>query len=317
MSGQFTPYHLWTPKKHQDLTHANEIIQAYIERRLALNQSVAGIDLLTGGSGGDSHQDKTIWKEIQEWLEANCTSFVNTHDGPLNPAKSAFINYTKATWQHAAGLNVNAGAGQSFKRKVNHPGDSGYGLIQYGDVKGSWNFEDLQGGLGALKYTLRGGGYEYPTSQGAAKGAEWPDGDTDGFATWWEAVAVFGDGVNVYNHEATSGINGWGFHVYDAHTTVDGTITLAFGTTLGRYIDVYIRTIGGGASAPWYDFEGVGLIENEQALYREIDLTYDANVTINEIGGTSRSCPIRIASPFRIIKNDYIRFLIRWNFTNG
>ncbi|MFA5430095.1 MAG: hypothetical protein WC329_02930 [Candidatus Omnitrophota bacterium] len=150
--GAFTPAESWT-KGGQDLAGANEIIASYIEHKQALGQSVEGINLLTEGANA---QDRTIWSGIMGWLEANCVYFIDSANGPLNEAGTGFLYYTKATWQAAAGLNVSATSGDSFRRKVNKSDDWSYGFPASGDIRGAWCFEDIQKGFSALQYTVGG-----------------------------------------------------------------------------------------------------------------------------------------------------------------
>jgi len=129
----------------QDLAMANELVLAYSERRQALGQSA-----ISPLSVGDNAQDKTLWLAMQNWLESNCTSFIDHVNGPLNPAKTDFLYFTKATWQTAAVLNVSEGDGESFRRKVNPGDDVSYGHLASGDYRGNTDiFEDLQKGLRA------------------------------------------------------------------------------------------------------------------------------------------------------------------------
>lgn len=132
-------------------TVGNELLLAYSERL----QAVGGVAYDTRLAVGDDAQDKTSWLYFQNWLESNCIWFIDHVNGPLTADKTSYLKFTKTTWQQAAGLNVSAADGGSFRRKVN-PGDAfSYGHIQAGDYRGgSWVFEDLQKGFGALRWTL-------------------------------------------------------------------------------------------------------------------------------------------------------------------
>ena len=125
------------------LSHAmaNEFILAINER----SQAIGG---LTSGPGvaGTSAQSKWIWIFMQQWLESNCTNFVDHVSGPLNSGSTAFLYFTLATWRSAAGLDESG-----FRRSTDGVNFS-YGNIQAGDVWGKWIFEDLQKGFAALKW---------------------------------------------------------------------------------------------------------------------------------------------------------------------
>jgi len=138
----------------QSLAMANELILAYSERRQALGETA-----ISALVAGDNAQDKTLWLEMQNWLETNCTSFIDHINGPLNSGETNFLYFTKATWQAAAGLNISEVDGESFRRipeGVEWDGETApetYGHIAAGDIRGPWCFEDLQKGFGALKKT--------------------------------------------------------------------------------------------------------------------------------------------------------------------
>jgi len=152
---QFTPVSEW-PKGIQDASCANEIIESYIERRLVLGQGLDGITPRYVGQ--NSQQGWWLWNDIGQWLEDNCVEFLDTSDieneSYLSEDKSGFVNYTKETWQNAAGLDG------CYRRKQNMGDDWSYGQIVAGDIMGPWTFEDLQKGLGVLRWTLKDAAYK-------------------------------------------------------------------------------------------------------------------------------------------------------------
>jgi len=99
MSATFT-----NPTNQHDLTWALELVQVYNEHRQVLGQAAvdpADYGLVSGGNA----QDKTIWVEMQTWIETYCSSFVNHNSLP--------DMFTLATFRTAAGItgfNVAAGA---------------------------------------------------------------------------------------------------------------------------------------------------------------------------------------------------------------
>ena len=126
----------------QSLAMANEIVLAYSERIQALGG--AAVDPLEAGDGA---QDKTLWRAIQDWCETYCSSFIN-HDDPFSDDLKSFRMFDVSTWRTAAGLNASG-----FRRSTDGTTII-YGKIAAGDARGDWCFEDLQKGLGALKWTL-------------------------------------------------------------------------------------------------------------------------------------------------------------------
>lgn len=141
MSADFTT--LTAGENALSLTMANELVTAYSERRQAIGQSA--VSALTAGTMAN---DKTLWLAMQTWLEANCTSFVDHVSGPLNGGGTDFLYFTLATWRAAAGLNASG-----FRRSLDNGATFSYGTITAGDDWGKWNFDDLQKGFGALKWT--------------------------------------------------------------------------------------------------------------------------------------------------------------------
>lgn len=124
----------------------NETTLAYSERRQAIGQAAYTPTAET------NVQSSAYWRILQEWLETNCTSFIDHVNGPLNDAGNGFLLFTRDSWRAAAGLNANG-----FRRKYG-PKESlttDYGQMYSGDVIGPWIFEDLQKGFGALKWNVR------------------------------------------------------------------------------------------------------------------------------------------------------------------
>lgn len=134
------------------LAGGNEIVLAYSERIQALGGSaVAPL------SDGDDAQDGAYFGSIQSWCEGACTSFIDhtAPTAPLTPDGTALLFFTLDTWRAAAGLPADG-----FRRCNAKEADgvtpifTTGGVIQPdGDYHGPWNFEDLQKGLGALKWT--------------------------------------------------------------------------------------------------------------------------------------------------------------------
>jgi hypothetical protein len=124
----------------QRVAFVNEFVRAYSERRQAIGQSevreiAAGTDI----------QSASFWRVMQEWMESNCTSFVD-HTATIEGA-SAIPMHTLPSWRAAAGLSG------GFRRTSGS--GMARGVMQAGDIIGGWVFQDLQKGFDALRWTIR------------------------------------------------------------------------------------------------------------------------------------------------------------------
>lgn len=200
MSTPFTAVADW-PKRGQDLAAANELVLAYSERRQVLGQSA--VDLLTAGVNA---QDKTLWLEMMNWLEANCTTFVDYVNGPLNGGSTDFLYYTLATWRAAAGLNASG-----FRRRLNPSDADSFGVIQTGDARGKWCFEDIQKGLDTLRWTVKLSEWIAPGTFYAAQqfAGDWATAKAAAEANYaagtWAAGIAPNAYARLYNHVSWNG----------------------------------------------------------------------------------------------------------------
>jgi hypothetical protein len=174
MSAAFTSPYDWA-RGGQDLAGANEIMRAWYERAYATFYSGSIISPLTVGTDAQARElwGGPYWYHpysfgLQGLLEGKRTngdsgavsghpSFVDHVNGPLTEAGDSFLYFTRAAWQEAAGLNVSAVDGESYRRVTEMDEDGNpvfgqFGYIQVGDIRGPWIFEDLQKGLAALKW---------------------------------------------------------------------------------------------------------------------------------------------------------------------
>lgn len=129
----------------QSLAFYNELQLAYSERRQAGGQSAA--DPFTEGA---YWQKLSMYQGWQNWMEANCTLFLDSSTGvvQLNPDGTDFKYFTPTTWRAAAGLNASG-----FSRYDKDGNFIGYGIAQDDDAICDKTFLELQAGFGALKWT--------------------------------------------------------------------------------------------------------------------------------------------------------------------
>lgn len=209
---------------------ANEIVLAYSERRQCLDQSA--VDPLTVGADG---QDKTLWLAMQEWCEANCTSFLDHVSGPLNPGGTDFLYFTLATWRAAAGLNASG-----FRRKVEAADAFSYGTILKGDVRGSWCFEDLQKGFSALRWTLSGGGVQNGINKTVTgSGMSTPEAALADYLARWAGESFSAPGGYMY---AVEGVFAFiaGNYMYHGTRYLGQTTVTGLTTVIPHVADIYI-----------------------------------------------------------------------------
>ena len=138
-------------------TLLDEITLGYSERRQSLQHTA-----YTATDGKDV-QAASYWVAMQTWLETNCVNYIDHAQpyAPLNAGSTDFVYFTLDTWQTEAGLHNSSTAGESFRRATSWDGTTTptweYGFMQAGDIIGPWIFEDLQNGMGALKWVFSGG----------------------------------------------------------------------------------------------------------------------------------------------------------------
>ena len=128
----------------QKLSFMNEIQLAYSERRQALGQSAA-----SAFSEGARVQKLSTWHNWQDWLEANCTSFVNhSVNGGVFDGQDEITMFTLATFRSVAGLHADG-----FRRLPHNATEYTHGVAQAGDRIAPGVIEDIQKGFAALKWT--------------------------------------------------------------------------------------------------------------------------------------------------------------------
>ena len=155
MTVAFTPVGSGEAYDPFSLSIANEIFNAYSERRQAIGDS-AVVDRVEGDDGHSGD----FWSGLQEWIEANCTKFVNhtLATGGAFDGEAEIPMFTLETFRAVAGLN-----GEGFRRaSVWVPDEEdpdwsvdpefSYGIITDSDIAGPWVTEDLQKALSALKW---------------------------------------------------------------------------------------------------------------------------------------------------------------------
>lgn len=106
----------------------------------------------TGGKAGASGLPycgtwQAFFRSMQISLENMANQYVDTANGPFNTENTEIRYYTLATWRAAAGINT-----KGFTR-VTTNGITQFGLIQPGDRRGAWIYQELRRGYHLLRWT--------------------------------------------------------------------------------------------------------------------------------------------------------------------
>ena len=287
----------------QAVDFCNEFRNALSERR----QTIGGAELLDIEAGEDI-QAVTFWKTFQDWLEDNCTSFVD--ENATIAGESAVPMWTETTWQAEAGIHANG-----FRRaKVWDPDggddwtdntdamfgttgthDGGYGVMQAGDIIGPWVFDDLQKGFGALNWTTKytSGSTDYEsrkrendrslvcTISRAAHIAGWV------FASW-----VTGTSTKVYEALAVGNLNS-GFSTFHSYRQKGKPYISGISTLLNHAMDMYLLPSGpGGFDAfEFDDIDGLTMSEDALILYQQFTIA-SASSRTGDLLNPSNDSPV-------------------------
>jgi len=292
--------------------------------RFTVTGGVATLQSTIHNFTADSAQDKTLWLEMQNWLEANCTSFVDHVNGPLNDAGTDFRYFTLATWQAAAGLNVSAGDGESFRRKVEPTDAYSYGHIQAGDLRQDIAvFEDLQKGFGALKWTAHTSHTHPATGNYKASSAETyyfhdcSEARQDIIGKWPVDGSVSSTFYFVYATLFIYSAGGWWDWRGSCYRHKSAISIISLPTFIDRSVDVYIK-----ATATGFDYDNTGL-GTSFSLYESISSSRIATVTTAQFN-TGDTCPFLISgSPAcpdggtSSFAADFAGAILKWDFANA
>ena len=133
----------------------NELRISHNERRWAagltngiMDEIVVGVDI----------QAATNWAQMQQSLEAICTSYLNHTNAGVNPYQTTNpVWFTEATWREVAGLHSNgfSRAKTVWPEDWTDNTDAAFtqGVCQAGDILGPWLWKELQDGMSALQYS--------------------------------------------------------------------------------------------------------------------------------------------------------------------
>ena len=259
-----------------------------------------------------SDDSETVITEMQAWLETNCTSFVDSTSGPLNPAKDEFLYYTLETWRSAAGVEDR-----------------------------SLNIEELQAGFNALMWTTKGAHIK----DGLSKFTDIIGGATCDSARA-ACITAYNNAVPTVYPPPPSEAAIFYYAVTQSYkTTVTQWDFFAWRVTATAYVSEEINPVvpyvcefyglawAADLSAYWYDGDGLGFNLNEYFLCGTVPESESATCELanNLVDFTSepltpfgQNCPliggvgaIRVACLYIHTNPGYGGALMKWNFTTA
>ena len=140
---------VWEAADWALLTNIQDFIKAYNERRVAVGAAAVDVP-----AAGEDVQLATFWSTVQDWLEANASSFVQSHGTDGNPYAANYYDglATIDMWAWADVL-VSADIATGWRRQTTLGSWDTPGTMQAGDIIGPWIFEDLQAVMARFVWT--------------------------------------------------------------------------------------------------------------------------------------------------------------------
>jgi len=307
----------------------NELLLAYSERRQALGQSAVG-------NIGDYNTDASktsLWSDMQEWIEANLTSFVDHTQEPFT-GQATFPTFDLSTFRSAAGLNANG-----FRREPAGTWDGfdaipyQYGIQQDYDMIWWWTYDDLQKAFSTLRWTEHTTGFTQAVNEEslgagpyfsnpncaagyAAANAVYAADSWSSFPTndvyYCVAPIWYSSGQYGYlpNRRRGSG------QVTNVSTALDSKLRM-YG--LPSYYPGWLVGV-----ATWYDIDSLGA-QQDKLLFMNEEVTASKNATrisplfdpssINPYFQAGVNCSNQQVYNIRINRSE-VRWLYNWEFTN-
>jgi hypothetical protein len=302
----FTDIADWTSA--QDTAAANEIVLAYSERRQCVGD--AAVDPL---EAGDNAQDTAFWKGMQDWVEDNCSKWVDDSNFSTATEYDAIgdVAYTLSSFRTEAGI------ADGFRRATEWPTDwtdyedaaYSYGPIQAGDIRGPWIFEDLQKAFDALRWSIRGGNTANDTGM-----YKWVNaiGYDDALAAW---PTGWNDAPYTYPYHVSSNLHSTGFcSAWRQYRDMDiNDIATHVPHSADCYYYIY--------TSEFYDLDGLGMTPKTFFFVRSLALD-SVDTRICEKITTIAAMP----EYFRESENDWLskgkiiftagRFFLKWEFSH-
>ena len=275
---------------------------------------------LYGHGVGTSDIDWAGWRTIQEWLDNNCTSFVN-HTIDLTTVGIPTM-FTTTTWRDVAGIDSSG-----WKRSTTGTWTGDYGYMQTGDVIGPWIYDELQAGLSALKWTKKGSDIQDTARKTAYEDGIYTTCDVvlAAYKAEWIAAGWIADGYPSYytayylrNHLSRN--NSWIFEGRRrrARPTVSGIPDVTFNHTSHVYLLA-------GKWASDVDFEDIDGVTNGLGKLFLIE-DFAASTNTSEVGalyGNSEVDPNPSTCP--VVEEEYERgiecvsawWIFKWSFSHS
>jgi hypothetical protein len=276
------------------------------------------------------------WSKIQAAVQGIAQTFVNHISGPLNPTGTEFFLFTLEAWRSVAGLHpFGFRRATEWNPSINDwtdiltpdsmftpEGGGGFGVMQAGDIIGPWIFEDLQKGLGAMRWNLAEWAHflvKGPVTI-AGQGESCEENrlsfanqlsaiNFDDFSDSWTSTAY---NTRRYTNQAYGSI--W-------HGRQCGLQSQVFAVrAILHSVDLYVWPSG----SPFFDFHNLGLPPNQYSLWESFAESADTSHSqtgffgkdnINGFDTLNWFCPAqdRVA----VCNFNPSQWLQKWNFTNA
>ena len=317
MSSPFTHPSLWAHP--WDINGGKEIIDALNERISAVGGVTLEVpkigDNAQDGSHGPYDYQAGYWKIVQETINTLCLSYINPDiDIPTNGPTT----YTLATFYAKAGLNP-----AGYRRKVNMDDGYSYGYIQLGDLRGEWNFEDIQNAISALKWTWMTPATDPSSSAKKEYSQRFPLSYAQFLAGWSAAPWVYNSSVYL-----ARGMTGGEWRDIIGATRYRSKLMLAGVPIFGCGCEMDIWAFSTKLTAPFKDIDSLDITENKwKLLFGAVSMTgmssytsdwlgnYDTNPWVVAGHGDPGGPPLSDLGNSCMLMNQ--KAVMKWNFTKS
>jgi len=243
---------------------------------------------------GDDVQAAAWWSAMQEWVEANYTSFVISADGGVSRGAGFYDGISSPPAMYATLAQVFASTdleNSTWRRYTTHPNEEGENLggkLAAGSIIGPWFFADLQKVLNALVWTSPAQGWTSDSANnvGHGEGDDWPGREGWGFAKqeaiddWAESE---NDGGDPQAYTAMRFYDETWFAAQLGRTIAKGKLTSLW-SGVKRAVEWYIKTDKAALyQSTWHTQGDYGILQGLYSLWLTDDPALDAETVLSSV----------------------------------